>query len=438
MLRVDAAKVRYRYHDHFLRTDLHKSRPASGRVSGNSSAPQPPVQPCPPSEPRQHWKRAPPRRSRPSSACAGVRQLSARRSPGIPHHTTTAPSEGPPSPQATEASARGRHSSTRHRARSASPRRSLGGGSGGAIARGGGGGGGRRAASHGGLWSGENQTRSRPNSAPPCPTQQQVNNSDDARDDPEDESPRQQGSVGRRPSSGQTPRPAFGSIYYNLGDAWATPGPGYYCDANQTSELGSAADQSQPSAWGQFGTRAQERAPDTCGMYNTENIEVGPGKYEPRSTFTDAQSPRCRFASMTQSRMPGSGGESPKVRLPLHCHRDPRFAHHFLQGPAGEAGEDDRSMEQGLAFRCARPVVPNLNQRSQEPRLKYHGAAFRLGGYLVIPSGNEAGPSNVSAQAARWRQEGLQRSQARQGRRVKHRPASAYGRAFGFSRAQRF
>lgn len=241
----------------------------------------------------------------------------------------------------------------------------------------------------------------------------------------------------RRPRSAG---PAYGSIYHGLGEACRTPGPGHYVSSDAATRLCANFDLAQPSPWSVAGLQFLERSPNTLDMYNSCLPTLGPGTYDVSSppACVSKRSPQCNFAHLTEQRIPPDSGASPEeARFPCICTPDARFAHGCRRAPPDEGRTEDkaRAWQQGLAVRCERPTAA-ICGNSREPRLSFQGAAFRLGGHLILPSGNEAGPCGVPAVVLSARMESLKRQRAKElskATRHRRRPASAGGRTFGHS-----
>mmetsp|Transcript_69680 Transcript_69680/g.187678 ORF Transcript_69680/g.187678 Transcript_69680/m.187678 type:complete len:441 (+) Transcript_69680:89-1411(+) len=440
MLNDDIAKARFHYYEHFVRGNIHKAPPGvapwrHGIGLGRHLEPRSPRKVNPSAA--ENWRRSPsPPRVRPVSGRPGVRQLSPRRAPStsapLPR-PTSAP--GLPERAATRAASSGPGARPRSRSQTTMAR-----------------------APSGGVNCRRPRARSasfseRPTSAPPCVARPGQNPAGSAhaasncRPGSARHWPASPGALGLGNSHAQRlgasyrlgASPAHGSIYHGIGEACRNPGPGEYPEASHTTQIGADCDPSQPSAWGVCGRRAHERMPENLEMYNTTNPNLGPGTYDPcHPPCVAKRTSSCNFSHLRQLRMPPDGSPKEGMCLPAICHTDARFAHRLRQKPPGEARVDDHAWEQGLVVRCARPVAAMVDQCNQETHLEFQGASFRLGGQLIIPAGNEAGPTNVPADVANARAESLQTARAKAKAKCgRTRPPSA-NRAWVIGRAQRF
>jgi len=227
--------------------------------------------------------------------------------------------------------------------------------------------------------------------------------------------------------------PPHGSFMYPMREKLMSPGPGYY-------EVQQEETDTSVQPWGRFGNQEQEKALHNLEMYNISNLCMGPGFYQVRHNATEVQAPQRRFSTLRSTRM----WRCTDAYLPEVCHRDPRTAHGTLPLPDGQMFNDvKKSYEQGLKYRTPRSTVTRIDHASRQQRLEFHGAAWRLGGQLVIPTGSNAGPVKSvlpGGQAVLETFMVRQRAREAAARRVINRAAErrAGGGHYGFGQSRRF
>lgn len=190
----------------------------------------------------------------------------------------------------------------------------------------------------------------------------------------------------RRPTSASprhmrsSPSLAPGSIYYHARGKDVETGPGHYDLEPQSTTPG-------PSAWAKHGSLSQELNLATCGMYNVS----GPACYDFDYTSQDRKQGSC-FAKTTTDR---SSSERP-----MYSHADARFAHHAPKMHFDDGIDATSPWAAWQQSRAGHRPIARLDQANRKERLEFEGASWRLGGYLILPSGGDAGPRRPDMQVA--------------------------------------
>ncbi|CAE6961514.1 unnamed protein product [Symbiodinium natans] len=210
--------------------------------------------------------------------------------------------------------------------------------------------------------------------------------------------------VRSRPSSAPGRRhvtpPACGSIYYSFRDQETHPGPGHY-------QATPPAPPAKPSSWAMSGTLQNEMDLTCCRMYNNTGPAVA--SYSVEKSPSQRRSPSYSFAGATPARF-----------------RTPR-------PDSKEATDAWLAWSQALRL-SPRPAAASVPQASQQ-RGDYDSLAWRLGGWLHLPTGSDAGPTRPSkvVEVAQVRKRSQARAKELQ-QLQRSRPAGKPGFTFGTTR----
>mmetsp|Transcript_38906 Transcript_38906/g.70165 ORF Transcript_38906/g.70165 Transcript_38906/m.70165 type:complete len:439 (+) Transcript_38906:72-1388(+) len=216
--------------------------------------------------------------------------------------------------------------------------------------------------------------------------------------------------------------PAFGSLYYQLRGKELEPGPGHY----EEPILSPAP---TPTAWGKLGSQQHGLDLESCEMYNV----AGPPAYKIDNAMATRALPH-RFARTRTDR-------NSRAR-PAFCHAEARFANlppRLVFGDGEDATSAWIAWAQGLA-NCTSPNGARIDQASHEPRLEFQGAAWRLGGHLILPLGNDSGPCKPKHKPAQATERCGARLRAQAAAEARRSSRTSDGRVggFQFGRSKRF